>query len=91
MILRTQSIHPFNPEGFNSAPWDVTFNTASSFITNTNWQFYGGETSSEIVILRPARDVARLNGRPFDERRKDRVRRVFFRVPEHSQDKATVA
>ena len=91
VILRTQSIHPFNPEGFNSAPWDVTFNTTSSFITNTNWQFYGGETSSEIVILRPARDVARLNGRPFDERRKDRVRRVFFRVPEHSQDKATVA
>ncbi len=45
MILRTQSIHPFNPEGFNSAPWDVTFNTTSSFITNTNWQFYGGETT----------------------------------------------
>jgi K+-transporting ATPase ATPase A chain len=44
-ILRTQGIHPFNPEGFNSAPWDVTFNTASSFITNTNWQFYGGETT----------------------------------------------
>ena len=40
-ILRTQGIHPFNPEGFNSAPWDVTFNTTSSFITNTNWQFYG--------------------------------------------------
>jgi K+-transporting ATPase ATPase A chain len=45
LILRTQSIHPFNPEGFDSAPWDVTFNTTSSFITNTNWQFYGGETT----------------------------------------------
>ena len=45
VILRTQSIHPFNPEGFNSAPWDVTFNTTSSFITNTNWQYYGGETT----------------------------------------------
>jgi potassium-transporting ATPase potassium-binding subunit len=44
-ILRTQGIHPFNPEGFHSAPWDVTFNTASSFISNTNWQFYGGETT----------------------------------------------
>ena len=44
-ILRTQGIHPFNPEGFNSAPWDVTFNTTSSFVTNTNWQFYGGETT----------------------------------------------
>ena len=45
LILRTQSIQPFNPEGFNSAPWDVTFNTTSSFITNTNWQYYGGETT----------------------------------------------
>jgi potassium-transporting ATPase potassium-binding subunit len=45
VILRTQSIHPFNPEGFDSAPWNVTFNTTSSFITNTNWQFYGGETT----------------------------------------------
>ena len=45
LILRTQNIQPFNPEGFNSAPWDVTFNTTSSFITNTNWQYYGGETT----------------------------------------------
>jgi potassium-transporting ATPase potassium-binding subunit len=45
LILRTQNIHPFNPEGFRSAPWDVTFNTTSSFVTNTNWQFYGGETT----------------------------------------------
>jgi K+-transporting ATPase ATPase A chain len=45
LILRTQSIQPFNPEGFGSAPWDVTFNTTSSFVTNTNWQFYGGETT----------------------------------------------
>ncbi len=45
VILRTQGIHPFNPEGFHSAPWDVSFNTAASFVTNTNWQFYGGETT----------------------------------------------
>ena len=45
LILRTQGIHPFNPEGFHSAPWDVTFNTTSSFVTNTNWQYYGGETT----------------------------------------------
>ena len=45
LILRTQGIHPFNPEGFNSAPWDVTFNTTSSFISNTDWQYYGGETT----------------------------------------------
>jgi K+-transporting ATPase ATPase A chain len=45
LILRTQGIHPFNPEDFGSAPWDATFNTASSFVSNTNWQFYGGETT----------------------------------------------
>jgi K+-transporting ATPase ATPase A chain len=45
LILRTQGIQPFNPEGFHSAPWDLSFNTTSSFITNTNWQYYGGETT----------------------------------------------
>ncbi len=45
LILRTQGIHPFNPAGFDSGPWDVSFNTASSFVTNTNWQYYGGETT----------------------------------------------
>ena len=45
VILRTQGIYPFNPENFDAAPWDVTFNTTSSFISNTNWQYYGGETT----------------------------------------------
>jgi K+-transporting ATPase ATPase A chain len=45
VILRTQTIHPANPQDFHSAPWNVTFNTVSSFLTNTNWQFYGGETT----------------------------------------------
>src|SRR4051812_15480854 len=44
-ILRIQGAHPFNPEGLRSGTWDVSFNTASSFLTNTNWQFYGGETT----------------------------------------------
>src|SRR4051812_18524773 len=37
LILRTQDIHPWNPQHFESAPWNVTFNTTSSFVTNTNW------------------------------------------------------
>lgn len=45
LILRTQGLDPWNPRGFHSAPWDVTFNTVSSFITNTNWQYYGGEVT----------------------------------------------
>ena len=48
LILRTQLLWDFtglNPQHFHSAPWNVTFNTASSFVTNTNWQYYGGETT----------------------------------------------
>src|SRR6188472_2846869 len=45
LILRTQTLHPFNPQGFHSGTWDLTFNTTSSFVTNTNWQYYGGETT----------------------------------------------
>jgi K+-transporting ATPase ATPase A chain len=45
LVLRTQGIHPFNPQGFKSGTWDVSFNTATSFVTNTNWQFYAGETT----------------------------------------------
>src|ERR1700751_1696885 len=48
LILRTQTLWNWtglNPQGFHSAPWNVTFNTTSSFLTNTNWQYYGGETT----------------------------------------------
>ena len=49
VILRTQNAffvpHALNPLGYHSAPWNVTFNTTSSFLTNTNWQYYGGETT----------------------------------------------
>jgi K+-transporting ATPase ATPase A chain len=48
LILRTQTLWDWtglNPQGYHSAPWNVTFNTTSSFLTNTNWQFYSGETT----------------------------------------------
>jgi K+-transporting ATPase ATPase A chain len=47
-ILRTQTLWSFtglNPQGFHSGSWNLTFNTTSSFLTNTNWQYYGGETT----------------------------------------------
>jgi K+-transporting ATPase ATPase A chain len=50
LILRTQSIQPLNPEGFDSGPWNLSFNTASSFVTNTNWQYYGGETTLSYFV-----------------------------------------
>lgn len=45
LVLRTQGIQPLNPQGFtHSGPWDLSFNTASSFVSNTSWQYYAGET-----------------------------------------------
>ncbi|MEO8883076.1 MAG: potassium-transporting ATPase subunit KdpA [Devosia sp.] len=43
VVLRLQGFLPFNPAGMGPVAPDLTFNTAISFITNTNWQNYGGE------------------------------------------------
>ena len=44
-ILRLQQFLPFNPQGFPGLSPDLAFNTTVSFMTNTNWQAYGGETT----------------------------------------------
>jgi len=44
-MLRLQAYLPLNPQGFAGMPPDLAFNTAVSFVTNTNWQNYGGETT----------------------------------------------
>jgi K+-transporting ATPase ATPase A chain len=44
-ILRFQGSLPFNPYDFGGVDEHLAFNTAVSFITNTNWQSYGGETT----------------------------------------------
>ncbi|WP_099864586.1 potassium-transporting ATPase subunit KdpA [Pararhizobium haloflavum] len=44
-ILRLQHLLPLNPEGLPALSPDLAFNTAVSFVTNTNWQAYGGETT----------------------------------------------
>ncbi len=43
LIFRFQGLLPFNPDHIKGMPWDLAFNTAASFITNTNWQNYAGE------------------------------------------------
>lgn len=42
-ILRLQGLLPLNPDGIGAMSPDLTFNTAVSFVTNTNWQAYSGE------------------------------------------------
>ena len=44
-LMRVQSMLPLNPEHMPAVPSDLSFNTAVSFITNTNWQAYGGEAT----------------------------------------------
>ena len=44
-LLRWQSLFPFNPENMADLTPDLAFNTAVSFVTNTNWQSYGGEST----------------------------------------------
>ena len=40
-----QGVLPGNPQGLPGVKWDLSFNTASSFVTNTNWQAYSGEST----------------------------------------------
>ncbi|MGE0049030.1 MAG: potassium-transporting ATPase subunit KdpA [Acidithiobacillus sp.] len=44
-LLYFQNFFPLNPQGFPSPGAGLSFNTAASFITNTNWQAYSGETT----------------------------------------------
>ena len=45
LLLRLQSLLPLNPAGQGPVAADLTFNTTMSFLTNTNWQNYGGEST----------------------------------------------
>lgn len=43
-LERAQAMLPLNPAGIGAVPPDLAFNTATSFVSNTNWQAYSGET-----------------------------------------------
>lgn len=45
LLLLLQGVLPFNPEGMKGISWHLAFNTAASFVTNTNWQAYSGESA----------------------------------------------
>lgn len=66
LIQRLQGFLPFNPQGFGTAHApsgatpvtpDLAFNTAASFLTNTNWQAYGGETTLSYFVQMAALTV----------------------------------
>src|SRR5271166_3881647 len=49
-LMRLQALLPFNPAGQSAVAEDLSFNTAASFITNTNWQNYGGESTLSYLV-----------------------------------------
>src|SRR6201987_4722313 len=49
-VMRLQAVLPFNPAGQSAVAEDLSFNTAISFITNTNWQNYGGESTLSYLV-----------------------------------------
>src|SRR6201984_862131 len=49
-LMRLQVFLPFNPAEQSAVPEDLSFNTAVSFITNTNWQNYGGESTMSYLV-----------------------------------------
>lgn len=52
-LVALQALQPFlpgNPQHLPGVSWDLSFNTAASFITNTNWQSYSGETTLSYLV-----------------------------------------
>lgn len=49
-LMRLQGSLPLNPQGFAGVSPDLAYNAAVSFVTNTNWQSYGGETTMSHLV-----------------------------------------
>src|SRR3974390_905213 len=50
VLMRVQGVLPFNPAGQTAVAPDLSFNTGVSFITNTNWQNYGSESTMSYLV-----------------------------------------
>ncbi len=50
VLMRAQALLPFNPAEQSAVAEDLSFNTAVSFITNTNWQNHGGESTMSYLV-----------------------------------------
>ena len=48
-LLLLQGFLPFNPQNFGAFDLHIALNTAISFVTNTNWQVYSGETAASYL------------------------------------------
>jgi len=91
-ILRLQAWLPFNPQGFSNLSPTLAFNTAISFVTNTNWQAYTGESTmsnfSQMVGLTSHMFVSAATGiaAAAAVARRPRSSRLSRRVPSTSRE-----
>ena len=51
LLQLLQGVLPRNPQNLPGVKWDLSFNTAVSFITNTNWQAYSGEFTLSLIHI----------------------------------------
>jgi K+-transporting ATPase ATPase A chain len=49
-VMRLQAVLPFNPADQSAVGPDLSFSTAISFVTNANWQNYGGESTMSCLV-----------------------------------------
>ena len=59
-LMRLQALLPFNPQEQSAVAPDLSFNTAVSFVTNTNWQNYGGESTLSYLAQMARPDAPEL-------------------------------
>ena len=57
LLQRAQAMLPWNPQGLGAVSPDLSFNTAVSFVTNTNWQAYSGESTMSYLVQMAALTV----------------------------------
>ncbi len=72
-LMRLQALLPLNPADMSAVPPDLTFNTAVSFTSNTNWQNYGGESTLSYLTQMVGPDDAELRLRRHRHRAGDRA------------------
>ena len=72
-MQRLQNVLPFNPQGQAAVSPDLAFNTAVSFVTNTNWQCYVPETTMSYLTQMAGTDDAQLRLRGHRHRARHRA------------------
>ena len=89
-LQRLQAWLPLGPQGFASVPPDLGFNTAVSFVTNTNWQAYSGEQTMSHLVQMAGLTVQNFASAATGIALAIALTRAFTRSGAHTSGSATV-